>query len=143
MASAAKRVTIYLNPNLYKALRLKALETSRSVSELVNEAVREPFAGDAEDLAAFRERAGEPLISYDEMVKRLKMDRSILLMDFPKKVDLTQDPIVNVVHHGIKRGIRIALQNECYGAAVILICSGIDAMSFLDMPARQEDVTKK
>ena len=79
MASAAKRVTIYLNPNLYKALRLKALETSRSVSELVNEAVREPFAGDAEDLAAFRERAGEPLISYDEMVKRLKMDRSILL----------------------------------------------------------------
>jgi hypothetical protein len=42
------------------------------VSELVNEAVRESLAEDVEDLAAFRERAGEPLISYDEMVKRLR-----------------------------------------------------------------------
>jgi hypothetical protein len=79
MATMAKRVTIYFDHELQKALRLKAAETSRSVSELVNEAVRESFAGDAEDLAAFRERAGEPLISYDEMVKRLKEDRSILL----------------------------------------------------------------
>jgi predicted DNA-binding protein len=79
MATMAKRVTIYFDPELQKALRLKAAETSRSVSELVNEAVRESFAGDAEDLAAFRERAGEPLISYDEIVKRLKEDRSILL----------------------------------------------------------------
>lgn len=70
----AKRVTIYLNPDLYKALRLKAVETSRSVSELVNEAVKESLAEDAEDLAAFRERAGEPLVSYDEMVKRLRED---------------------------------------------------------------------
>lgn len=72
MASAAKRVTIYFDFDLHKALRLKAVETSRSVSELVNEAVKESLAEDAEDLAAFRERAGEPLISYDEMVKRLK-----------------------------------------------------------------------
>ena len=74
MASVAKRVTIYLNPDLYKALCLKAIETSRSVSELVNEAVRESLAEDAEDLAALRERAGEPLISHEEMVKRLKED---------------------------------------------------------------------
>ena len=80
MASAAKRVTIYFNPDLHKALRLKAVETSRSVSELVNEAVKESLAEDAEDLAAFRERAGEPLISYDEMVRKLKKDRSILLL---------------------------------------------------------------
>jgi hypothetical protein len=74
MATAAKRATIYLDPKLHKALRLKAVETSRSVSELVNEAIREALAEDAEDLAAFRERAGEPLISYEEMITRLRED---------------------------------------------------------------------
>jgi hypothetical protein len=47
------------------------------MSELVNEAVKEALAEDAEDLAAFDERAEEPLISYDEMVKRLKKDGRI------------------------------------------------------------------
>jgi len=74
MASETKRATVYFDPDLHKALRLKSVETSRSVSELVNEAVREALSEDAEDLAAFEERAGEPLISYDEMVKRLKKD---------------------------------------------------------------------
>ena len=77
MATEIKRATIYLDSDLHKALRLKAVETSRSVSDLVNEAVREALAEDAEDLAAFRERAGEPLISYDEMIKRLKKDGRI------------------------------------------------------------------
>jgi len=66
MATAAKRATIYLESNLHKALRLKAVETSRSVSELVNEAVR----------VSLSEDAGEPLISHDEMIKRLKERRS-------------------------------------------------------------------
>jgi len=74
MATRTKRATIYFNPDLHKALRLKAVETSRSVSELVNEAVKEALSEDAEDLLAFDERADEPLISYDEMVKRLKKD---------------------------------------------------------------------
>ena len=74
MTTQAKRATVYLDPELHKALRLKAVETSRSVSELVNNAVREALAEDAEDIAAFEERAREPLISYDEMVKRLKKD---------------------------------------------------------------------
>ena len=77
MATAAKRATIYLDPVLHKALRLKAVETSQSVSELVNRAVREALAEDAEDIAAFEERAGEPLIAYDAMVKRLKRDGRI------------------------------------------------------------------
>jgi predicted transcriptional regulator len=77
MAPQVKRATIYLDPDLHKALRLKAVETSRSVSQLVNDAVREALAEDAEDLAAFEERVGEPLISYDEMVKRLKKDGRI------------------------------------------------------------------
>jgi len=77
MATLSKRSTIYLDPALHKALRIKALETSRSMSELINEAVRQLLAEDAEDLSAFEERASEPLISYDEMVKRLKKDGRI------------------------------------------------------------------
>ena len=77
MATQTKRATIYFDPILHKALRLKAVETSRSVSELVNEAVRQALSDDAEDLFAFEERAGETLISYEEMVKRLKKDGRI------------------------------------------------------------------
>ncbi len=77
MSTETKRATIYFDSDLHKALRLKAVETSRSVSDLVNEAVRETMAEDAEDLAAFDERAHEPLISYEEMVKRLKKDGRI------------------------------------------------------------------
>ena len=77
MATQTKRATIYFDPNLHKALRLKAFETSRSVSELVNEAVRDALSEDAEDLLAFEERADETLISYEEMVKRLKKDGRI------------------------------------------------------------------
>ncbi|MCJ7539081.1 MAG: ribbon-helix-helix domain-containing protein [Desulfobacterales bacterium] len=77
MATQTKRTTIYFDPDLHKALRLKAVETSRTVSELVNEAVKEVLSEDAEDLLAFDERADEPLISYDEMIKRLKKDGRI------------------------------------------------------------------
>ena len=77
MAETSKRATIYFDPVLHKALKFKAIETSRSISDLVNEAVKEALAEDAEDLAAFEERAKEPLISYDEMVKRLKKDGRI------------------------------------------------------------------
>lgn len=77
MATATKRATVYLDQELHKALRLKAVETSRSVSELVNDAIREALSDDAEDIEAFEERAKERLISYDEMVKRLKKDGRI------------------------------------------------------------------
>jgi plasmid stability protein len=77
MTAQAKRATIYFDPDLHKALRLKAAETSRSITELVNEAVRLALAEDAEDLAAFEARTGEPLISYDAMVKKLKQDGRI------------------------------------------------------------------
>jgi len=77
MTVETKRATVYLDTELHKALKLKAVETSRSVSDLVNDAIREALAEDAEDLEAFAERAGEPLISYDEMVKRLKRDGRI------------------------------------------------------------------
>lgn len=77
MVTQTKRTTVYLDPDLHKALRLKAASISRTVSELVNDAVRESLAEDAEDIMAFEERGKEPLISYDEMVKRLKRDGRI------------------------------------------------------------------
>ncbi|MGA9479243.1 MAG: CopG family transcriptional regulator [Desulfobacterales bacterium] len=77
MATPTKRATIYLDQYIYKALKLKSIETSRSVSDLVNQAVRKALAEDAEDLAVFDQRANDPLVSYDEMVKRLKKDGRI------------------------------------------------------------------
>jgi len=77
MATKTKRATIYFDPVLHKALRLKSAETSRSITQIVNQAVREALSEDAEDLAAFDERQHEPLISYDQMVKRLKADGCI------------------------------------------------------------------
>jgi len=72
MTTLTKRATVYLKPSLHKALRLKSIETSRSLSEIVNEAVQLSLAEDAEDLAAFEERANEPVISFEAALKELK-----------------------------------------------------------------------
>ena len=77
MGTATMRATVYLDPELHKALRLKAVETTQSISKLVNDAIKESLAEDAEDIAAFEARAKEPLISYDTMIKRLKKDGRI------------------------------------------------------------------
>ena len=77
MATPAKRATVYFDPIIHKALKLKSIETSKSISELVNTAVKEALAEDAEDISAFEERANEPLISFTEMIKRLKKDGRI------------------------------------------------------------------
>ena len=77
MNTETKRATIYLDPALHKALRIKAAETSRSMSEIVNEAVKQSLAEDAEDLAAFELRANEPLLSFENMLKDLKKDGRI------------------------------------------------------------------
>ncbi len=77
MATQTKRTTIYLAPYLHKALRLKAAALSRTVSDLVSDAVSRSLSEDAEDIAAFESRIREPLVSYDEMVKRLKRDGCI------------------------------------------------------------------
>ena len=77
MSLLSKRSTIYLEPKLHQALRIKALETSTSVSEIINNVVKEALAEDAEDLDAFSERAGEPTISYEKMLKELKANGHI------------------------------------------------------------------
>ena len=66
MATATKRATVYLDPLLHKALKLKSVETSRSISDLINSAVKEALSEDAEDLAAFDERADDNSGKYQE-----------------------------------------------------------------------------
>lgn len=69
---AAKRATVYFEPALHRAIRLKAAHTNRSISEIVNDAVRWSLREDEEDLAAFDERVAEPVISYEALLKDLK-----------------------------------------------------------------------
>lgn len=69
---AAKRATIYFEPALHKAIRLKAAHTHRSISEIVNDAVRSVLREDEEDLAAFEDRVAEPVMSYEALLKDLK-----------------------------------------------------------------------
>ena len=72
MSEDVKRSTIYFEPALHQALRLKAVHTRRSLSELVNDAVRMALREDEEDLAAFADRVSEPLLTYEELLKDLK-----------------------------------------------------------------------
>jgi len=67
-----KRATVYFDSQIHRALRLKAAETDRSISELVNDAVRLNLAEDAEDLAAFEERANEPNLAFEDVLKDLR-----------------------------------------------------------------------
>ncbi|MBT6143873.1 MAG: CopG family transcriptional regulator [Gemmatimonadetes bacterium] len=77
MKDAMKRSTVYFDPSIHRALRLKAAETERTISDLVNDAVRTALSEDAEDLAAFQERAAEPNLSFEEVVKSLKRSGKI------------------------------------------------------------------
>jgi hypothetical protein len=72
MQTTTKRATVYCDPEIHRALRLKAAATDRSISDLVNEAVELALAEDAEDLEAVERRRGEPVLSFDEVVKELE-----------------------------------------------------------------------
>ena len=72
MAASPKRATIYFEPEIHRALRMKSAVSDRSISEVVNEAVRLTLAEDAEDLAAFDSRAKEPTLDFEKVVKALR-----------------------------------------------------------------------
>lgn len=72
MPTKSKRTTVYFEPALHRALRLKAAETDQSLSDLVNAAVRETLVEDSEDLEAFEARSSEPSLSFEEVLKDLK-----------------------------------------------------------------------
>jgi hypothetical protein len=67
-----KRATVYLDPTLHRALRVKAAETENSLSDLVNAAVRQSLSEDAADLAIFEARAREPALAFEDVLKDLK-----------------------------------------------------------------------
>ena len=69
---STKRATVYFDEALHRALRIKAAETDRSVSDLVNDAVKQCLAEDAEDLAAFEDRASEIQLPFEQVVRELR-----------------------------------------------------------------------
>ena len=72
MKNVAKRATVYFDADLHKAMRVKSATTQRSISDLVNDAVRSALREDQEDLAAFEDRVAEPTITYEALLKDLK-----------------------------------------------------------------------
>jgi len=77
MKTHTKRTTVYLDPQLHHALRIKAAETEHSVSELVEDAVKISLAEDSLDLAAFDERKGEPSLAFEDVLKKLRKNGKI------------------------------------------------------------------
>jgi hypothetical protein len=69
---SAKRATVYFEPAVHKALRLKAAASDRTISEVVNESVRLALSEDAEDLEAFDDRRKEKAIPFEAVVRDLK-----------------------------------------------------------------------
>ena len=63
---------MYFDPHLYRVLRIKAAEIDRTISDLVNEAVRTQLAEDAEDIATFDERENEPSLRLEDALNDLK-----------------------------------------------------------------------
>jgi hypothetical protein len=68
----ARRATVYLDADLHRALRVKAAETDKSISDLVNDAVRLNLAEDAADLSAYRNRAKEPSLELEKVLRDLR-----------------------------------------------------------------------
>jgi hypothetical protein len=73
----AVRSTVYLEPDLHQALRLKSAQSRRSMSEIVNDALRQALREDQEDLAAVRVRSKEKAMGYEEFLAKLKADGTL------------------------------------------------------------------
>ena len=69
-----RRATVYLDPKIHRAVKLKAVETETTMSDLVNEALRHSLKEDVIDLAAIRQRAHESTRSFEEVIRDLKRD---------------------------------------------------------------------
>ena len=77
MSILEKRATVYFDPDIHKALKIKAAETNRSISDIVDDAVRHELAEDEEDLQAFKDRANEKTVSFERVLKDLKASGKI------------------------------------------------------------------
>jgi hypothetical protein len=72
MKAAPRRATVHLDRQLHRALRRRAAETECSITALVNDAVRQALAEDAEDLAAIEARRNEPDLDFEAVVRDMK-----------------------------------------------------------------------
>lgn len=77
MSVILKRATVYFDPELHRAIRLKAVHTNQSISDIVNDSIRVTLSEDEEDLAAIEARKSEPTVSYEEFLAKLKADGKI------------------------------------------------------------------
>jgi len=77
MESTLKRSTIYLDPQLHRALKIKSAQVSKSISALVNEAIKFSLAEDLEDIEAFEDRLNEPNLDFEYVLKNLKSSGKI------------------------------------------------------------------
>lgn len=77
MKTKTKRATIYIDSDLHKALRIKSAETDHSISEIVNDAIKYSLAEDSIDLSAIEDRKDEPLIAFEDVLKKLKKNGKI------------------------------------------------------------------
>jgi hypothetical protein len=70
----SKRATVYLDPHIHKALKIKAAESDQTISELVNKAVSLSLAEDAVDLEALKDRKKHSERSFSSFVRELRKD---------------------------------------------------------------------
>ena len=77
METKFKRSTVYLDSQLHRALKMKAAELDRTISDLINEAVRQILAEDQADLQSFNERKDEPNLDFESVLKELKSSGKI------------------------------------------------------------------
>lgn len=77
MSTLSKRSTVYFEPSIHNALKLRAASSDTSISELIDEAVRLFMREDQEDLATVRQRVGEAEMSYEELLNSLEADGKI------------------------------------------------------------------
>ena len=72
-----KRSTVYLDPELHRALKIQAAETESNVSELINEAIRQALIEDRDDLASFKKRAKDELVTFEDVLTSLNLDGAV------------------------------------------------------------------
>jgi len=92
MARASnKRATIYFDESIHKTLRMKAAEAHRSMSDLVNEAVRHALSKDQEDMVVFEARESGPATSYEAMLKDMEsVDQNLIEQAKAMHINLSQ-----------------------------------------------------
>ena len=77
MSDLNKRATVYFDPDIHKALKIKAAVTNKSISEFIDQAIKNEFADDEEDIRSIKERSNETTISFEKVLRDLKANGKI------------------------------------------------------------------